>query len=293
VAVHNLGFGTLLALCGRRQEALPHLQRGRDIAVGFGNLALEFAYRLCSACLAFASRDLEGARDLMAGALSLGEQHGYMYAPLLPRKIFAHLCLLALDAGAPRDYVCALIERNELSPDPTWRHAELWPWPLRIYTLGRFGLVRYGAPLQFSGKAQKKPLELLKALIAFGGRNVSETKLADALWPDAEGDAAAQSLATTLFRLRKLIGAQAIGRQDGRLTLSPAVCWLDCWAFERLVADEASGDPTRPAALTRLYQGPFLDGTDNQPWVEPMRLRLEEKFTRFLRAQKPLARLSS
>src|SRR5690606_18222644 len=110
-----------------------------------------------------------------------------------------------------------------------------------------------GTPIQFAGKLQKKPLELLRALIALGGREVPESRLADLLWPDAEGDAGAQALATTLFRLRKLTGEQAIRRQDNRLTLDPAVCWVDCWAFERLCS-QARNDQTKLAKLEQLYQ---------------------------------------
>jgi two-component SAPR family response regulator len=148
--------------------------------------------------------------------------------------------------------------------------------------------------MRFTGKAQKKPLELLKALIAFGGRDVSETKLADALWPEAEGDAAAQALATTLFRLRKLIGEQVIRRQESRLTLDSTCCWVDCWEFQRL-ASETSGDPLMCLAkLRKLHQGPFLDGAENAPWAQPLRQRLQARFARL--TQKPnylLARRST
>lgn len=50
-------------------------------------------------------------------------------------------------------------------------------WPLMIYTLGRFGLVRDGVPIHFYGKVPRKPLELLKAIITCGGRGVSEEQL--------------------------------------------------------------------------------------------------------------------
>ena len=108
-------------------------------------------------------------------------------------------------------------------------------------------------------------------------------KLADALWPGAEGDAAAQALTTTLFRLRKLIGEQVIRRQDGRLTLDPTLCWVDCWAFERLSNDDSADPPQRLEKLRRLHQGPFLDGADDAPWAQPMRERLHAKLTRLLR----------
>ena len=120
-------------------------------------------------------------------------------------------------------------------------------------------------------------------MIAFGGREVSEAKLADALWPGAEGDASAQALATTLFRLRKLIGEQAIRRQESRLTLDPTFCWVDCWAFERLSNDESADRPLRLEKLKKLHQGPFLDGAEDAPWAQPMRDRLHAKLARLVR----------
>ncbi len=54
-------------------------------------------------------------------------------------------------------------------------------------------------------------------------------------------------LVTTLSRLRKLIGAHAINRHDGRLGLEPTLCWVDCWALKRALG----GNPksTSPDAL--------------------------------------------
>jgi DNA-binding SARP family transcriptional activator len=185
----------------------------------------------------------------------------------------------ALEHGIETAYVRSLIERNELTPDPAWRQSEAWPWPIRIYTLGRFSVVQQGAPLRFTGKLQRRPLELLKALIALGGRDVSEARLADALWPEAEGDASAQSLATTLFRLRKILGEHAIRRQEGRVTLDPSYCWVDCWEFERIAIDESLDSGTRLAKLRRLYHGAFLEDLE-APWVERLRERLQTRLNR-------------
>ena len=62
-----------------------------------------------------------------------------------------------------------------------------------------------GTPVAFSGKAPKKPLELLKILLANGGRSVATGTIVEALWPDARGDAAVDSLTTTLQRLRPIL----------------------------------------------------------------------------------------
>ena len=88
---------------------------------------------------------------------------------------------------------------------------------------------------------QQKPFLLLKALIAFGGRDVKEEQLCDALWPDAEGDLAHRSFETTLYRLRQLIGKdKAIQLKEGRLTLDRQSCWVDAFALEQ-VLNEAEG----------------------------------------------------
>jgi hypothetical protein len=107
--------------------------------------------------------------------------------------------------GIEPDYVRQLVAARGLPPDEE-RPSDAWPWPLRIYALGRFEVLRDGAPLAFRGKAQKKPLELLKTLVALGGEAVDASRLAAILWPDAAGDAAKVSFDSTLYRLRKLLG---------------------------------------------------------------------------------------
>jgi LuxR family maltose regulon positive regulatory protein len=293
IAVDNLGFGLLLHLCGRNSEALLYLKIGRRVGASIKNPLIEYIYQLFSAFVAVDTVGKNHALCHLVSGMHLGRQHGYMHFFFFPPRVIARLCFMALEAGIETTYVRTLIERNELTPEPAWRDAELWPWPIRVYTLGRFSVVKQGTALQFSGKAQKKPLELLKVLIALGGRDVSEARLADALWPEAEGDASAQALATTLFRLRKLIGEQGIRRQENRLTISRTFCWVDCWAFERL-SSESSGDPQRCLEkLRKLYQGPFLDGTDDAPWAQPMRERLQARFARLTRTSNAPSRRST
>ena len=72
-------------------------------------------------------------------------------------------------------------------------------------------------------------------MIALGGENVSEERLSDLLWPDAEGDAAQDALSTTLHRLRHLLTHDAIHRQAGRLSLDRRHCWVDAWALDHML----------------------------------------------------------
>ncbi|MDS4067986.1 MAG: BTAD domain-containing putative transcriptional regulator [Candidatus Competibacter sp.] len=112
---------------------------------------------------------------------------------------------------------------------------ERWPWPVRVYTLGRFALVLDGKPLKATGKPQHRPLELLEALVALGGRAVHGEALIEALWPDAVGLGAQKTLQITVRRLRELLGgAETLRVHDGKLTLDAGRCWVDAWALEEL-----------------------------------------------------------
>jgi LuxR family transcriptional regulator, maltose regulon positive regulatory protein len=114
----------------------------------------------------------------------------------------ARLCAKAIDLGIEVNYAKHLIKKRKLVPEPSFIQYKEWPWPVKILTFGKFELTVDEHPIVFSRKVQQRPLELLKALIAFGGTAVPETTLTDALWPDAEGDAAHQAFGVTLHRLR-------------------------------------------------------------------------------------------
>ena len=117
------------------------------------------------------------------------------------------------------EFVRTLIERNLLAAPAD--AAPAWPFRLRIKALGGFELVRDGVPMRFTGKAQQRPLDLLKLLVALGGSDVDSQQLTAALWPDADGDAAKTSFDTTLFRLRKLIDVDnALVLSAGKLSLA-------------------------------------------------------------------------
>ncbi len=169
--------------------------------------------------------------------------------------------------------------------------AILCPWQIKIHTFGRFVLIKDGEPVVFSGKAQKRPIEMLKALIAFGGRDVSEERLVDALWPDAEGDLGHQTFNTTLHRLRKIIGKEAILVNGGRVTLDPCRCWVDAWAFERLLGEAEPGwrsdEPAQHGEAAQLTEkamamnyAPFLQADTEMEWTIMLRERLQSKFLR-------------
>jgi DNA-binding SARP family transcriptional activator len=169
---------------------------------------------------------------------------------------------------------------------------------IRIYMLGRFSVAIDGQPVSVNrngksnGKAKQRPLALLKALIAFGGRGVASSQLSESLWPDSEGDLGVRNLTVTLHRLRHLLRAHAaVLQHDGKLTLNERVCWVDVWSFERSVNDglgrlnePASGDAAELHLRTALslYSGHFLARESEESWMLTPRLRLKTKFERLV-----------
>jgi DNA-binding SARP family transcriptional activator len=196
-----------------------------------------------------------------------------------------------LRAGVETDYVCELIRLAGWAPDSP--HEKNWPWRWKIYTLGRLETVCDDKPLEFGRKAPKKPLALLRALIALGETGVAEHDLIDHLWPDVEGDAARKALATALHRLRALLGgADVIELSDGRLSLDTSRVWVDCRAFMALLSEAEQarhrGDQARGHELVQraleLYRGAFLPQQTDAPWAISTRERLRSRFIQHVAA---------
>jgi two-component SAPR family response regulator len=188
-----------------------------------------------------------------------------------------------------------LILKPNLFSDSWPHHPENWSWPLKIYALGQFKLVKDGEPIRFLRKVQRKPLLLLKALIALGSEEVREEEMTELLWAEADGDAAHSAFTTTLSRLRRLLGfGKTIRVEGGKATLDPFVCWVDAWVFEQILEhietswkDIRSGEyPPEFVEMMEnaigLYKGHFLPTDEEHPWTVSYRERLRGKFIRLI-----------
>jgi DNA-binding SARP family transcriptional activator/uncharacterized protein (DUF2249 family) len=274
---------------GRHREAVEHLTHAFDFAREVRGKNTEYAALLAKTLFAFDQGKEETGLYSLRKAFALGRERGYFGTWGPPPSGMAKLCTKALEAGVEIEYVQELIRRFRIVPDRAALHLENWPWPLKVFTLGRFELIKDGKPIRFQRKAQQRPLSMLKAMIAFGGKEVREDHIMDALWPEADGDRAQQSFATNLHRLRQLLGYEkAILRQEGKLTLDDKFCWVDLWAFEAIL-EQADGQwkkerVEKPIELTEkaieMYKGPFLAKEIEQPRTISMRERLRNKFLR-------------
>ncbi len=280
----------LLVEQGDLDDAWFHLQAATETARRVRASALMVKCLLVRASLEDRRDDRRSSDQFRREAFSLANRHGIVNLPWWnPRSMATH-CVRALESGIEAEYVRGLIRARTLVPDRAPVHLEDWPWLLKIYTLGRFSLVREGRQVELRGKGQHMPLTLLKTLIAMGARDVPESALSEALWPSSEVESAHSNFTTTLSRLRRLLGDPRILRLcDGHLSIDSRLCWVDVWAFERSSnrADRlwraCSGDPGKDfvfAAMQALecYKGGFLgrDG-DEEYAIFSARERMREK----------------
>ncbi|TAN42859.1 MAG: hypothetical protein EPN22_11630 [Nitrospirae bacterium] len=206
------------------------------------------------------------------------------------------ICMKALQSGIEKDTALEVIRKRRLMPDTPPLDVEEWPYPVMIYALGRFAVIKDSLTLKGAVKLQSKPIAMIKALIAFGGVDVSKAQIIDALWPEADGDSAVTSFESTLHRLRRLIeDYKGIQLCDGQLSLDPRYYWVDAWAFEHMVGKaDASWQSSRSAGhknhdalnaalglsekTINLYKGAFLPADSDSAWTISKRESLRNMF---------------
>lgn len=218
-----------------------------------GYLVGELGALLLSARAALARRDEAEAEPLLRDALALAARLGVLNSVYVSRADLSELCAFALERAIEPDLAARIVRSRRLAACPRARVLAAWPWTTRVEALGTLAIVRDGA----SGaprKAPRKPLDLLRLLVQQGERGASLEWLAEALWPDAEGDLARHDLETTLYRLRQLLGdPAALVVRTGRAALDPERVFVDAWAVERLAArarsslGRAASSPGQPA----------------------------------------------
>ncbi len=291
---HQFTFASILFEAKRYDLVLPQLT---DMRSRLSSLRCAHVDAWCSALeamLALNNGDEARFAERANHAIAVCKETGLRYL-IIGRSTLARFCAKALELGIETSFVRELIRLNKLRPDEASDVTEAWPWPVKIYALGKFEIMIDDRPVVFPGRVQQKPMAMLKALIAFGGRGVSEEQLTDVLWPDADGDVAHKSFDTTLHRLRKLLGHdEALVLRDGMLGLDDHCCWVDTWAFERALCktQEAWQHAVREresavhltARALDIYKGHLLPADMKQPWTISLRERLRVKFMQCINA---------
>ena len=232
-ALCRLALARVLADCNDERKCAAQLRQMRDIVGAIDNRHLEYACLTVFAGIALEHGRPRSGLNALRRAFALGREYGYTHFQWWLPQDMGRLCAHAIGAGIEPDYARDLVRRRRLMPGGEAPAPDDWPWAFRVATLGGFRLLRQGEPLAASGKAQRRPLELLKVLIAYGGEGVAEERIADAVWPRIPGDSAHRSFTSTLHRLRKLLGEdKALVLHEGKLSFDRRYVWTDVWEFE-------------------------------------------------------------
>lgn len=142
---------------------------------------------------------------------------------------------------------------------------------LEIRTLNQLTVKMDGRPIsrpQWKGGGARR---FFAVLLGFGGRDVPQDLVMDALWPDASPRAAQSNFKSALHRLRKVISPDIgpyqrspyLHARDGLVGLDETLCRIDFEDFEKTAqralaaADEDTGFRLARQALD-LYEGVFI-----------------------------------
>ena len=266
-------------------SAKRHLRAARNIAESLRSPAGMMMVNMIRCYLAQDRWDTDTARPFLETAFRLARENGIRSSAVWPPRMISTLCSMALEYDIETDYARNLIQRYHYQPCPSLTMDERWPWPLKIYSLGRFSVLLNGQAID----AETRPFTLIKALLACGGRDVPEERIMDMLWPEADGNQALSNFKTTLHRLRKSLGdGNVLILRNHKLSLNEQRVWVDSWAISRIftqaqaVSDDHGAACARLASrLTHLYRGHFL-ANETASWALQKRQALQHRFFRHL-----------
>ncbi|MBF0456666.1 MAG: winged helix-turn-helix domain-containing protein [Nitrospirae bacterium] len=282
IGINKYLLAYVLVEAGRYDEAIGQLNDIGKLEAMTKSGLFNYHVSTVKTLIALKTNDTKQFEDMFKKCVQFAELSG-MRTFLTLRKSVASVCEAALDRGIQVEYVNELISLYNITTD---NHLiESFPWPLKIYTLGRFEIFQEGNVIKLFGKPKKMQMELLKALISIDGSRLSSEEIADHLWLDSDGDLAQNALRTGVHRLRKLLGgSNLILTSNGRIWLNPELCWIDVWGVDKIARKIDEGSP--PAEMMRLFlnmiglcKGDFMQGELPDAWVSNRQGKLMNKVS--------------
>jgi DNA-binding SARP family transcriptional activator len=169
--------------------------------------------------------------------------------------------------------------------------------PLRIALLGGFHVQIGEKSIPAEAWRRRKVRDLIKLLALARGYSLHREQVMDLLWPDADPQAALNSLHQTLYLARRVLEpggpspASYLLLQDEIVTLGPPErVWVDVAAFEAAAAHARQRqDPAAYHAALELYTGELLPEDRYEEWASARREALQQAYMALLR---DLARLA-
>ncbi len=236
---------------------------------------------------------IKKAKQAMRSALTLCKKQGHTTLQLMHPRYLKDLLIWSYQQGIEKEFIKQSLKTLKFdSPDIAEINDNISniDKPIKISTLGQFNVQVGEQTLSYTRAGYNKPFDMLKAVIAFGGRQINRSRIIDTLWPDAEGDCARRNFDTTLHRLRKLLKhSKALILHGNQLTLDTRYVWVDIWDFDRAYSQleaeihkmHANSDTVDHLTehVTDLYRGHFLQNDHVRPWTLSIRDNLSSRIT--------------
>ncbi len=259
--------GFCLTDLGRHQEALAHLEKWikRWQACGFNLIA-------ALGCLEVSAAYAESGKFDKA-RLAWHQAHTLIPVGEKMPSLYRH-----------KNYYSRLATR--LFPPENGQGPMVEAYPVQITTLGGFCLKVGQRQIYDRDWRGRQSRNLLIALIVQGGQRIPKEHLTDMLWPDSDGDLAANSLNVTVSRLRRIGGEPGckplpwLVVKNRRISLAGSLCRVDALDFKaRMTEILQSPEPTPALAeLLNTYTGNFLPNNTEFPWINTFRDELERLY---------------
>jgi len=286
----SLAEGILLAEDGQveaglslLQEAVQFLeQRGAKRELARGRFLLAKAYLLAG--------EQRQALTELREAMDLAKEVGTDQFAVVEGRYAEDLLQLGIARGVEQCHTLAeKVERLRafgealLRPTPVRREGP--PGRLEIYAFGGGRVIRDGREISPSEWRAAMAKELFFYILLYGP--VERDAIGLVFWPDSPPKKMIDNFHSTLYRVRRAVGSQAIVVEQGRYRLGDVDYWFDVEEFEALVGrarllpphDWQTEELWRRAVA--LYRGDFLPEVDRL-WSVPKREALRQVYVEAL-----------
>ena len=172
---------------------------------------------------------------------------------------------------------------------------------LRVRTLGAFAVWQGEAAIPPEAWTSHRAAALFKCLLGALRHRLPREQASELLWPEAEPEAGATNLRTTIHRLRRVLdgpgAAVSYLRSEGELLVlaptdddPPDDDWLDATTFARAASAALAGqDATACRAALARYGGDYLPDDPYEAWAAQPREALRRQYLDLLRHQAHLS----
>jgi len=170
---------------------------------------------------------------------------------------------------------------------------------IRIETLGTFRILSNNKVLDAKSFEGARPVQLLKAIVLHGSKDIPKEILIDDLWPDSSAKAGNKNFKINLHRLRKAMepdpnkefGYSYIFQKSGLISLDPELVTLDVDEFMAFgtsaFENEKNNNFERAVELyekaVEIYKGNYFAEEPYLEWISRKRDLFKARFVDILK----------